>query len=61
MAKYAVMVVLDLDIDMLININARPEIERLTKSKVRTAIENAGKGMKVKMLRTKLLGLVEDK
>ena len=59
MAKFAVMVVLDLDMEMLESTKSA-EVERLTASKVRTGLENAGKGIKIRMLRTKLLRKLEE-
>jgi hypothetical protein len=56
--KHAVMAVLDLDVEIL-DYPKPAEVERLTASKVRTGLENSGKGIKVKMLRTKFLGLSE--
>ena len=58
MAKYAVMVVLDLDIDVLDSTNAS-EVEEITKNTVEIYLEGRERGVKIKMLRTKLLGLVE--
>lgn len=60
MAKYAVMVVLDLDVTILSDSKGTLEVEKIeevTKDRVRTGLE--GSGITIKMLRTKPLGLAE--
>ena len=63
MTKYAVMVVLDLDIELLDDFKAS-EVEEITKERVKIEVETRGSGGRgvgeIKMIRTKLLGLVED-
>lgn len=56
--EYAVMVVLDLDVEVLDSTKPK-EVEKITEIRVRTALEVDRRKIKVKMLRTKLLGLVE--
>ncbi len=60
MAKFAVMVVLDLDISILDSTPAS-EVERITENIVLVALRQPEKITDIKMLRTKLLGLVENK
>lgn len=55
--KYAVMVVLDLDIKILDSTKAE-EVEKITGNVVRMQLEGEH-GVRIKMMRTKLLGLVE--
>ena len=57
--KYAVLVVLDLDVAALDGEDARLKVEKLTEDRVRTGLETAGRGITIKMMRTKLLGLSE--
>jgi len=47
-----------LDIDVLDSTNAS-EVEEITKNTVEIYLEGRERGVKIKMLRTKLLGLVE--
>jgi len=56
--KYAVMVVLDLDVKVLDSTKAE-EVEKVTENIVRIRLEEEW-GIKIKMLRTKLLGLAYD-
>jgi len=56
--EYAVMVVLDLDIKVLDSTKPE-EVEEITKNTVEIYLEGRERGVKIKMLRTKLLGLVE--
>lgn len=58
MAKHAVMVVMDLDVEVLDNTEPK-KIEEITKTRVYVALEAARRGIKVKMLRIKLLGEVK--
>lgn len=58
--KYAVMVVLDLDVAALDGEDACLKVEKLTEDRVRTGLETAGRGITVRKLRTKLLGLSEE-
>ena len=60
MSKYAVMVVLDLDISIR-DSTPSSEVERITENIVVVALRQLEKITDIKMLRTKLLGLVEDK
>lgn len=57
--EYAVMVVLDLDIKVLDSTKPE-EVEKITESTVRIRLDEMF-GIKIKMLRTKLLGLSKDK
>jgi len=57
--EYAVMVVLDLDVKVLDSTKAS-EVEKIAENIVRIALEGAERGIKIKMLRTKLLGLTEE-
>lgn len=59
--KYAVMVMLDLDVEMPDKLDhpKASEIESTTESRVRTSLEKAGNGIKIEVLRTKLLCKVE--
>ena len=57
--KYAVMVVLDLDVDVLDSTKPE-EVENITKNTVEIYLAGRGeRGVKIKMIRTKLLGLAE--
>lgn len=58
MKKYAVMIVLDLDVEVLDSTEPR-EVETVAETRVRTALKVDSKKVKIKMLRTKLLGLAE--
>ena len=58
MAKYAVMVVLDLDIEVLDSMQASA-VEKITETRVRTALEVDRRRIGIKILRTKLLGKAE--
>lgn len=58
MIKYAVMVVLDLDVSVQAQIKAQ-DIEKHTETVVRAQLELAGVG--IKMIRAKMLGLAEEK
>lgn len=60
MAKYAVMVVLDLDVDVLDSTKAS-EVEDITKNTVQIYLEGRQRGVKIRMIRAKLLGLAEKK
>lgn len=55
--EYAVMVVLDLDVKVRDSTKAE-EVEKITGNVVRMHLDGEH-GVKIKMLRTKLLGLVE--
>lgn len=55
--EYAVMVVLDLDVRVLDSTKAS-EVEKVTGNIVRMYLEGQKSGVKIKMMRTKLLGLV---
>lgn len=62
MRKYAVMVMLDLDVSIAYGEKkSTSEIENTTENRVRAALETKAKGIAIKILRTKLLGLAEDK
>ena len=56
--EYAVVVILDLDVKVLDSTKAL-EVEKITENIVRTKLEGGEKGVKVRTLRTKLLGLSE--
>ncbi len=58
MSKYAVLVVLDLDVRVLDSIKTS-EVEKVTETIVRMHLESEKRGIKIKMLRTKLLGEAE--
>jgi len=60
MIKYAVMVVLDLDVEVQAQIKAQ-DIERYTEDLVRVELEKTTQGIKIQMIRTKMLGLAEEK
>ena len=61
MRKYAIMVVLDLDVTIAYGEKkTRSEIENTTEDRVRTALETKAKGIKVEMIRTKFLSVVEN-
>jgi len=56
--EYAVLVTLDLDIKVLDSTKAE-EVEKITENVVRMLLEGKN-GVKIKFLRTKLLGLSKD-
>lgn len=56
--KYAVVVNLDLDVKVLDSTKAE-EVEKITENIVRIRLGDA-EGVQIKMLRMKLLGLVEE-
>jgi len=56
--EYAVVVTLDLDIKVLDSTKPE-EVEKITENTVRIALDNIERGTKIKMIRTKLLGLSE--
>ncbi len=63
MSKYAVMVVLDLDVGVPVGASEHDlfdVIERVTKKRVQSALENEADGIKVKMIRAKFLGMAEN-
>lgn len=60
MSKYAVMVVLDLDVGLPVGASEHDlfeVVERVTKKRVRSALETDVDGIKVKMIRAKFLGM----
>ncbi|MBA7670180.1 hypothetical protein ES703_78324 [subsurface metagenome] len=57
--EYAVLVTLDLDVKVLDSTKAE-EVEKITENVVRMHLDGSH-GVKIKMLRTKLLGLSKDK
>lgn len=59
MIKYAVMVVLDLDVSVQEQIKAQ-DIERYTEDLVRVELEKTTQGIKINKIRTKMLGLSEN-
>lgn len=58
--KYAVKVVLDLDVTVQDSTKAS-EVEKITENIVRIGLEGGERGIKIKILRTKLLGIPERK
>ena len=56
--EYAVMVVLDLDVKVLDSTKPE-EVENILKKLIEINLEGITQGIKIRMLRTKLLGLVE--
>jgi len=63
MSKCAVLVVLDLDIevpDCFTTDNFFASVEKVTETRVRKAVEVEAIGLKVKMIRTKYLSMVEN-
>lgn len=63
MIKYAVLVTMDLDIELMDDVKPS-EVEKKTENYVRIAIETKGSGGRgvgeIRMLRTKLLGLAKE-
>ncbi len=59
MTKYAVMVVLDLDVDVQAQIKAQ-DIEKYTEDLLRVELEKTTQGIKINQIRTKMLGLSEN-
>ena len=59
MPKYAVMVVLDLDVDVQAQIKAQ-NIEEYTEDLLRVELEKTTQGIKINKIRTKMLGLSEN-
>lgn len=58
--EYAVVVILGLDVKVLDSTKAS-EVEKITEKTVRIGLESAERGIRIKTLRTKLLGKTEEK
>lgn len=56
--KYAVMVVMDLDVEVPDSVTKPKTIEEITEIRVRTALGIARRKIRIEMLRIKLLGEV---
>lgn len=64
MSKYAVMVMLDLDVELPAisgrsNLDIFASIEKITENTVKETLEKRTKSIKVKIIRTKFLGFAE--
>jgi len=59
MAKYAVMVLMDLDVQVMDSTKPK-EVEKITENRIRIALGVERRKLGITMLRTKLLGEVKD-